>query len=55
MLRNDYSNFTERISFSLEIIQCDPEHYECESDEKIKNFVEQIMFTEYFLTERIDY
>jgi len=46
-LKNSYSNFTERISFSIEIIKCDNEtnNYQCKSDEVIKDFVSHLMMT----------
>ena len=38
MLKNDYTNFTDRNSFSLEIIMCDYDNNKsaCEPNDKIK-------------------
>ena len=55
-LQNGYTNFADRKSFSLEIIKCDENNSDdCESEEKIADFVTHLMITQYFLTERIDY
>ena len=47
MLRNDYTSFTDRISFSLDIIMCDHDDDKsaCETNDKIKEFINKIFIT----------
>ena len=56
MLRNNYGNSVNRISFSLEVIACDQDFNEgCESPEKITAFAPKIFITMYLLEEAIDF
>lgn len=46
MVKNDYANETERISFSLDIVKCNKDtNKNCKSDKEIEHFLNNIYLT----------
>ena len=55
-IKNGYSNVTERSSFSLEIITCNKTiHEDCAEEDDIIEFVDHLIFTQYFVHESINF
>ena len=55
-IKNGYSNQTERISFSIDIIPCEKEEDDsCQDADKIELALSNILFTLYYLEENIDF
>ena len=45
-LKNDYTNYNDRYSFSIDFVKCDDNIFDyCESDDNIKEFTDSIYFT----------
>lgn len=55
-VENKYTNYTYRVSFSVDIHICIPGgRIECKSNESVKRFLEDYYFTFYTLQERVDF
>ena len=55
-VKNSYSNVTERKSFNLEIITCNNiVHDTCADEDDIIDFVDHLLFTQYFVMDTIDF
>ena len=55
-LKNSYTTHSDRFSFSIEIITCNKEiHSECAEEDKIIEFLDYLLLTQYFLTESVDF
>lgn len=55
-IKNAYANTTERISFSVEIVKCNPEFSQtCKSDETVQKFLDVVYFTMYNIEEVVDF
>lgn len=55
-VENKYTNYTYRVSFSVDIHMCIPTNgITCKSNDKVKLFLEDYYFTFFTLQERIDF
>ena len=51
-IKNGYTNSTERISFSIEIVKCNRElGEECHDDQYVEKVLSYMYFTVYYLEE----
>ena len=51
LVKNDYSNNTERKSFSLEIRKCNALTIKCKTQKEIQDFLANVYFTVYYTEE----
>ena len=55
-IKNGYSNYTERVSFSFEIIECSKsQDQSCKEEGEIKNLLDNIFFTFFYVNENVEF
>jgi hypothetical protein len=54
-VKNLYNNAKERVSFSVEIYQCNPNKRSCEKEDKIERFLTEFIITLSTLVDRVEF
>ena len=55
-MKNGYSNYDDRVSYSVEIVKCNPEvDKDCKNDALAEKLLSQIFFTLYNIEELVDF